>query len=91
MKKVQICVRNNPTSKTIYYDVIIDNKQTVADAIAIVKKNSTALGISPLAYINRGLSGVQCADQHSKCKPGTILDGDWNSYCFGDILVKGGK
>lgn len=90
MKKVQVCVKNG-SARTQYYDVIIDNKQTVADAITIVKKNSNALGISPLAYIGKGLSGVQAADQHSKCKPGTILDGDWNSYCFGDVLVKGGE
>ena len=90
MKKVQVCVKKG-SERTKYYDVMIDNKQTVADAIAIVKKNSNVLGISPLAYISRGMSGVQPADQHSKCKPGTILDGDWNSYSFGDVLVKGGN
>ena len=90
MKKVQVCVKNG-LEKTRYVDVIIDNKQTVSDAINIVKKNSTALGISPLAYIGRGNSGVEPAGQYNKYKAGTILDGDWNSYCFGDVLVEGGK
>lgn len=81
----------NGLEKTRYVDVIIDNKQTVSDAINIVKKNSTALGISPLAYIGRGNSGVESAGQYNKHKAGTILDGDWNSYCFGDVLVEGGK
>ena len=90
MKKVQVCVKNG-LEKTRYVDVIIDNKQTVSDAINIVKKNSTALGISPLAYIGRGNSGVEPAGKYNKHKAGTILDGDWNSYCFGDVLVEGGK
>lgn len=90
MKKVQVCVKNG-LEKTRYVDVIIDNKQTVSDAINIVKKNSTALGISPLAYIGRGNSGVEPAGQYNKHKAGTILDGDWNSYYFGDVLVEGGK
>lgn len=90
MKKVQVCVRNG-LEKTRYVDVIIDNKQTVSDAINIVKKNSATLGIGPLAYISRGNSGVEPAGQYNKHKAGTILDGDWNSYCFGDVLVEGGK
>ena len=64
MKKVQVCVKNG-LEKTRYVDVIIDNKQTVSDAINIVKKNSTALGISPLAYIGRGNSGVEPAGQYN--------------------------
>lgn len=37
MKKVQVCVKNG-LEKTRYVDVIIDNKQTVSDAINIVKR-----------------------------------------------------
>lgn len=85
MKKIQICVKRG-SSRTTYYDVIVDNKQTLDDAKAIVKK---ALHLTSLDYIGRGASGVQPAGQYNKFKPGTILDGDWTSYSFGDVIVKG--
>jgi len=90
MKKIQICYKNG-NDKTKYVDVILDNSATTNDAIALVKKNSTRLGISPLAYIGRGMSGTEYTSQYNKHKAGTILDGDWNSYSFGQVLVEGGK
>lgn len=91
MSKIcQVCYKNG-LDRTKYLDVVLDNKQTTNDAISIVKANASKLGISPLAYIGRGNAGMQSAGQYNKLKPGTILDGDWNSFNFGEILVEGGK
>lgn len=88
MKRVQVCVKNG-YDRSKYYDVIIDNKQTKQDAVNIIKRNLKALYISPLAFITA--TSIQPVDQFGKYKPGTILDGDWNSYCFGEVLIEGGE
>lgn len=91
MSKICGIVGKNGYEKSRYFEVVLDNKQTINDAISIVKSNASKLGLSPLAYIGRSNVGVRPADQYNKLKPGTILDGDWNSYSFGEILVEGGK
>ena len=89
MKQVQICVKQGYNT-TRYFDVVIDNKQGVKDAISIIKNNCYKFGFTPLAYIGLGLNGVRQLDQFNKYKAGTVIDGDFNSYYFGTVLIKGG-
>lgn len=91
MSKICNVIGKNGYEKSRYFDVVLDNKQTTNDAIAIVKANASKLGLSPLAYISRSNAGMRSAGQYNKFKPGTILDGDWNSFSFGEILVDGGN
>ena len=89
MKQAQVCVKDG-YARSQYFNVIIDNSQTMQDAIKIVKKNLSALHIGLLAYVGAGLNGVQHLDQYNKHKVGTVIDGDWNSAYFGEVLIKGG-
>lgn len=89
MKQAQVCVKDG-YARTQYFNVIIDNSQSMQDAIKIVKKNLNALHIGLLAYVGAGLNGVQHLDQYNKHKAGTVIDGDWNSVYFGEVLIKGG-
>lgn len=84
----QVCYKNG-SDRTKYLDVVLDNKQTTNDAIAIVKANASKLGISPLTYISRGNAGIQSAGQYNEFKPGTMLDGDWDSFNFREVLIEG--
>ena len=59
MKKVQVCVKNG-SERTKYYDVMIDNKQTVADAIAIVKKDAVDKVIRNVSEKYRKVIGYDC-------------------------------